>query len=102
MPNLINEVDRIVNNMQRGWPDGTHELHREIPVLLARIKELEDALVPFARVWLAETSVGGVPMNSEYVVQVYLRNCKTAYEQLTTENSVKPKEDNFFSLPAEG
>jgi hypothetical protein len=100
MNNLINQIERITTTMQRGWPEGTHELHREIPVLLARISELESALVPFARIWNLEKSVG--TPKPEALANVYLKHCQAAFEVITTENSDPIRVDDFFSLPAEG
>lgn len=100
MPNRMKDVERIEKAMHKGWPEGTSELHREIPVLLDRIKELENALVPFARVWIVEKNNPNA--HSEFLVNVYLKHCKHAFDKIDVNQAVKPKEDDFFSLPAEG
>jgi hypothetical protein len=101
MPNHISDVERITDSMRRGWPDGAHDAHREIPKLLQRIQELENALVPFARVAVTEKS-----SNPQYqlvqLVHVYLKDCEHAEQMLNPQYSVQQPINDFFSLPAEG
>lgn len=98
MPNLIPDVERIEKEMQLGWPHGTYELHREIPTLLHRIRELENALIPFARVAHAE----GSNPNPNALVNVYLSHCWAAFDKVDPNQGVRHAVDDFFSMPAEG
>ncbi|MBW3546493.1 MAG: hypothetical protein KY428_13000 [Bacteroidetes bacterium] len=100
MANLIKQVDAIESAMRKGWPEGTYELHREIPILFARIKELEDALVPFARVSLVERR-SNPNHNPEMLVSVYLKHCNVAFEKIDSQQAGQVKVDDFFSVPAE-
>ena len=40
--------------------------------------------------------------HSEFLVNVYLKHCKHAFDKIDVNQAIKPKEDDFFSLPAEG
>jgi len=62
---------------------------RDIPLLLARIDELERALQPFAR-------VGNTPSGSP-LVHVYHKDCVSAALMLTPIITIAPAE-----IPAEG
>lgn len=97
MANLINETERVKKQMQMGWPDGTSELHRDIPTLFRRIEELENALVPFAHVALIERNT-----SNDRLVSVYLKHCRAAMEKIDKNQSAVRKMDDFFSMPAGG
>lgn len=99
MTNRIPSVRRLEYAMRRGWPEGTTELYREIPMLLARIEELENALAPFARVWQAESRVPNI--HPDKLVNVYVKHCVQASDMLDPAKGAQPEVDNFFSLPAE-
>jgi hypothetical protein len=99
MANLIPEVARIEKAMRMGWPSGTSEIHREIPTLLDRIRELENALVPFARQALMEASTNP-NLGLEDLTGVYLKHCHKALEKVDTKQGTQPIRDNFFDMPA--
>jgi hypothetical protein len=96
--NRIPDVERIQHAMRLGWPEGTSELHKEVPVLLKRIEELEAALVPFARVATSEAKAAA-PAN---LVHVYLKDCVKAFDALDSRQGLRKQNDGFFSQPAEG
>lgn len=96
--NHIPDVERIEHAMRLGWPEGTSELHKEVPVLLKRIQELETALIPFARVATSEATAG----MSANLVHVYLKDCVKAFDTLDSRQGIKKQNDGFFSQPAEG
>lgn len=93
MPNQIATVDRVAKEMRQGWPNGTTHLYKVIPALLARISELENALMPFAR-------NGSIPSTNELVYS-YHRDCVQAKDAMDPSQSVRPHEDQFFALPVE-
>ncbi len=78
-PNLIIEVEQIEDYMRRGAPEGTEPLGRAVPMLIARIVELERALMPFARI-----AARGNPTNVP-LVSVYYNDCVKAQEKLSRE-----------------
>lgn len=99
--NLMNDVNRIAKAKSRGWPDGTTELHREIPKLLARIAELENVVAVFARVWKIEQQ-NNPNMNLENALaNVYVKHCKAASDVIDPAQAVALTRDDFFSVPAE-
>jgi hypothetical protein len=93
MPNHIATAERVAKEMRQGWPNGTTHLYKVVPALLNRIAELENALAPFAR-------NGTLPSASE-LVYAYHKDCVHAKDMLDSRQSVRPKEDTFFSTPAE-
>jgi hypothetical protein len=97
MPNSIKSVEEVKKRIRFGYPEGVDNLSsKQIPHLLTRIEELERALEPFARVSV---------INQEFpteLVQVYLKDCDAAREQLDPSRSLPAaKIDNFFEIPAE-
>jgi hypothetical protein len=76
-PNLILQTEQVEDYVRKGAPDGTEPLGRAVPVLLARIQELERALIPFARV-----AARGNPQNLP-LVQVYFKDCESAKLKLS-------------------
>lgn len=100
MANHIPVVEKIAYDMRRGFPDGTTELYKDIPELLARIEELETALVPFARV--AQVEQATAHLKSGELVHVYLKDCVNAMHQLDSTQGIRKQRDNFFDLPAGG
>jgi hypothetical protein len=101
MPNHIPDVARIADQMRRGFPDGTNDLHKELPYLFRRIQELENALEPFARVAVAEKRSNPQFQLVEFS-NVYLKDCINAEHVLNEAYGIRPPINNFFSLPAEG
>lgn len=99
MANLIPEVQRVERAMRLGWPEGTMELHREIPMLLARIRELENGLTPFARVAISEST--NPEASGEMLSGVYLKHCNRALELIDTRQGTPTQRDNFFDMPAQ-
>jgi hypothetical protein len=77
MSNLIIQTEQVEDYMRRGAPEGTEPLGRAVPVLIARIAELERALIPFAR-----AAAQGNPSNLP-LTQVYFRDCETARMKLS-------------------
>lgn len=77
-PNLIIQVEQIEDYVRRASPEGSEPLARSVPILLARIQELERCLIPFARI--AARGNPGVPL-----VQVYFKDCESAKLKLSRE-----------------
>jgi hypothetical protein len=94
MSNVSIQVEQIRDYMRRGMPEGAEPVVKEIPILFRRIEELERSLVPFARQGLADNE--GKPL-----IQVYHKDCQTAYRALSSRyaESIKPPEPEY--LPAE-
>lgn len=78
-PNLILQVEQVEDYMRRGAPEGTEPLARAMPALIARIEELERALIPFARI-----AARGNPTNVP-LVQVYFSDCQHAQSKLSRQ-----------------
>lgn len=82
--NIILEVNRIRDEYLKGMPDGLDEkfFANDVPYLFARIEQLENALVPFARV---------VEQNKGYtkpLIPVYFKDCVLAEDMILTSKSV--------------
>jgi hypothetical protein len=94
MSNVSIQVEQIRDYMRRGMPEGGEPVIKEIPTLFRRIEELERALVPFAR-------QGLVNNDDKPLINVYHKDCQTAYRALSSKfaESVKPPEPEY--LPAE-
>lgn len=99
MQNRIPDVARVEHAMRRGWPEGTDELHRDIPALLERVRELENALSPFARVWQSESK--NPAAHPDFLANVYLKHCHVASIVLDPAHGAHRPVDSFFSMPAE-
>jgi hypothetical protein len=95
--NLINAVDAIAKEQRRGWPYGQGDVHKLVPVLMARITELEAALSPFATV--AAKNMHVQPENG--LQSVYFTDLINALETLDENNSKPLKREDFFDFPAE-
>jgi len=82
--NLINEVNRIRDEYLRGMPDGLDEkfFANDVPYLFARIEQLENGLVPFARV--VELNKG----HRKPLIEVYYKDCVNAENLILTSKSV--------------
>lgn len=96
MANLIPQVELVIKRKAAGFPSGVdEESARQIPVLLARIDELERALVPFGKAYLT---------NQEFprqLVEVYFKDCAKAWELLDRHQGTPIVSDNFFDNMAE-
>lgn len=79
----------------RGLPDGLSEdLIRQIPVLFERIKELELALVPFARAHDVNKQFG------KELTEVYMKDCLTA-KKMIDPRYAHPLPGKQYEYPAE-
>ena len=81
-PNLIIQVEQIEDYVRRASPEGSEPLARSVPILLARIQELERCLTPFARI-----AARGNPNNLP-LVHVYFKDCETAKLKLSREAAI--------------
>lgn len=90
MSRLIESVDAVRKRIRMGFANGVDEQSfRDLPLLMARIDELERALQPFAR-------VGNSPTGSP-LVHVYHKDCVNASLMLTPLITIVPAD-----IPAEG
>lgn len=89
MSNLILQVEALQDYMRRGMPDGPDYVVKSFPILIARIEELERALIPFARA--ANKDNQGMPL-----IHVFHNDCKTAFTKLSKAAAIaatpKPEE----------
>lgn len=94
MSNVSLEVDQIRDYVRRGMPEGGEPVLKSLNILFRRIEELERALTPFARQGLIDNE--GKPL-----IQVYHKDCQTAYRSLSSRyaESLKAPEPEY--LPAE-
>ena len=94
MPNRILQVEEVQKRVKAGFPNGCDsESHPQIQNLLARIEELETALVPFARV--GATLTAQEPATRD----VYTADLAHAYNMLDRRQAwVAPIVD--FGIPA--
>jgi hypothetical protein len=74
--NLSVEVEKLEKYVRAGMEDGPDPIVKNINLLFNRIKELENALIPFARVGLRDNN--GLPLT-----QVYHKDCQTAVNKLS-------------------
>lgn len=74
--NLSAEVEKLERYVRAGMEDGPDPIVKNINVLFNRIKELENALLPFARMGLRDN--GGLPL-----IQVYHKDCHNAVNKLS-------------------
>jgi len=96
MHNRIKTIEKIEKEVRMGYPNGSIDAWKYIPELLARIKELENTLAPFARVGMIEER----HTQPDKLVHVYLKDCLSAKDQLDSNKSIQlPVED--FGVPAE-
>lgn len=95
MPNRILQVEEIIKRVKAGYPSGVDtESHKQIPILLARIEELEAALVPFARIGATLTN------NEPEIRDVYTKDVKAAYEVMDRRLAYGPAPIEDFGIPA--
>lgn len=94
MSNLSLEVENIRDYLRRGMPEGGEHVVKSVGVLFRRIEELERALIPFARRGLVDNE-------NKPLINVYHKDCKTAYDVLSEEaaRASQPAEPEY--LPAE-
>jgi hypothetical protein len=73
MRNHSQLADEIKSMVRKGYPDGldTATAARQISVLVARVTELERALLPFVK-------VGSSPNYGDTMVSVQFKNCADA------------------------
>jgi hypothetical protein len=97
--NHIQLVENFLDERRKGFPNGVSETYQYIPALLARIEELERAMIPFGRVYLQAISNRE---ETKPVAYANMNDFKAAYEVLDSGNSqVRKTEASFFSQPAE-
>ena len=102
MANHILFVEQIEKDMRLGWPEGTTDLYKRVPHLLARIRELENALTPFARVAARENSVTGGTGQAPEMQHVYTKDCQSALSVMDRGQAIQQTRDDFFAMPVEG
>lgn len=94
MQNRIAQVNDIQKRVNAGFPNGVDtESHQQIPVLLARIKELEFALLPFARIGSTLSS------NEPDLRDVYTNDLRNAYDAMDPNNTKRDTVEDF-GIPA--
>lgn len=84
MKNMILEVNRVEDYMRKEMPEGVGPLVKFIPLLLRRIKELENSLRPFAL-------IGDRSNDNKPLTLVYHKDCVAAGAVLSPANA-KPLE----------
>lgn len=96
MPNYSQPADEIKNVVTRGYPDGldSQTAVKHISVLLARISELERALLPFV-------TVGSQPNYGDVMALVKHENCARAAYVMDRTQSVPPGTKVETFTPAE-
>lgn len=93
--NRILQVEEVIKRVKAGFPSGVDvESSREIPILLARIAELEAALVPFARIGISLTN------QEPEIRDVYTKDIRKAYEVMDVRNSAVANPVEDFGIPA--
>lgn len=86
MSQLMTKVEEIHKRVRMGYPTGVDEQSiRDIPILLNRIRELEDGLIPFAR-------AGSSPSGLEFT-HVRHVDCERALQLLTSNPPPPPPAD---------
>jgi hypothetical protein len=83
MRNLSLPVDEIKNTVRRAYPDGLDSATaaKHISVLVARVNELERALMPFVKVGIS-------PNYGDTMVSVLHQNCADAANVMDRTQSV--------------
>jgi hypothetical protein len=90
---IVEEVDKRVRT---GYPNGVDETSiKQLPLLLKRIQELENALAPFARIG-ARSGPGELPLQN-----CYTKDCVEAYNVLDPSNTWRAKPVQQQEIPAE-
>ena len=87
--NRLRFVEKLMDEFRKGMPDGLSiEYFKQVPVLFARIQELEHALVPFARAADRERKF------KNELISIYLADCEIAADMLNPEKAYPfpPKE----------
>lgn len=79
--NHITPARQVIKQYERGFPHGLDQERgaRDFEVLIRRISELEQALVPFTRVH--------PPLYPRELTEVYFRDCVHAQKILDEQNS---------------
>ena len=96
--NTIILVNQVRDRMHKGWNDGIDEKSaRDIPVLLRRIDELEQALVPLAEV--AQREIIDNPNGNKPLLACRRQDAFNAKDLLDINKSVRPTVEDF-GIPA--
>jgi hypothetical protein len=96
MGNFIPQTEAVRKRKATGYPTGVdEESSRQIPWLLSRIEELENALIPFGKAFIVNQQF------PRQLVEVYLKDCARAWEVLDSHQGTAIVEDNFFENMAE-
>lgn len=91
MANHIKLVEQVEKEVSTGLPDGMDtDFLKKIPVLFKRIRELENALAPLARVYYTNSKFN-LPTN-----EVYMTDLKRAYDVLDPAQSLVEKKTFFY------
>lgn len=89
--NLMKYVEKLHKDYMRGMPDGLDEEYfKQIPLLFARIDELERALLPFAQTANRERKYG------KELVEVYVKDCENAYDMVALEKARELPEPEIY------
>ncbi len=93
--NKMKFVEKVRKDYDIGLPDGLGgEFMRNLPVLFARISELERALIPFARIAERERKFG------KELVEVYRKDCEQAFDMVAYDKA-QPLPATEIWYPAE-
>jgi hypothetical protein len=96
MRNHIKLVEEVITRKNKGYPTGVDDTSlKQIPILLKRIEELENALAPFARV------ASRFDSNTQELVDVYAKDCREAFSALDLSDSIQLRPQEIL-YPAEG
>jgi uncharacterized protein YdhG (YjbR/CyaY superfamily) len=88
--NLTTHVEHIRERVRQAYPEGVDEQsYKDIPVLLTRIAELENALVPFAH-------QGNMDNFGKPMVEVRHADCQKAALILQTDYQPDKKINDFY------
>lgn len=95
MPNLTHQVEQVQKRIKMGFPDGVDETSRtQLQVLLARIQELERALIPFARLAIRPAH------DTDELIYCYRTDAIAAWQMLDSNQGIVPPQEDF-GIPAE-
>jgi hypothetical protein len=96
MANYSQPADEIKNIIRKGYPDGLDSATavKHISVLVARVNELERALMPFVK-------VGSSPNYGDMMVSVMYKNCADAANVMDRTQSVPVGAKHETFIPAE-
>lgn len=80
--NKMKYAEKMMSDFRKGMPDGLdNDYFKQVPILFARIQELENALAPFAKTALRERQF------KKELVEIYRSDCDHALDMLSPDNA---------------